>query len=315
VPDWQERITRDTEPAIRVEHRLRYALAAPLVQAATLWCDLGCGTGVGAAQGLGGRLPSRTLLVDVSDDALEHARRELPGDNVSTMQADLSTEDGVTAVTAALTEQSGDDQVAITCFECVEHLSSFVPLVPKLVELAERDNFTVLLSVPNDAFWSIENPHHHTSWGEGAFEELRALLPAEHVMLRQVVLQGSAVVRGDAQPEVRAADVELEPEGVPSHLLVAFGPERERVAESAAVAQVDTEEQRRWERQREANLAVFQTLSDEYREEIQRMSQELSEYRAYIHDLERRLGLPLSGEPDHPDHPEHAEEQRSEQTA
>jgi hypothetical protein len=42
---------------------------------------------------------------------------------------------------------------------------------------------------------------------------------------------------------------------------------------------------------------VFQTLADEYREEIQRMSQELAEYRAYIHDLERRLGLPLSGEP------------------
>jgi hypothetical protein len=26
------------------------------------------------------------------------------------------------------------------------------------------------------------------------------------------------------------------------------------------------------------------------------MSKELAEYRAYIHDLERRLGLPLSGE-------------------
>jgi SAM-dependent methyltransferase len=297
VPDWQERITRDTEPAIRIEHQLRYALAAPLVQSGALWCDLGCGTGVGAARALGGKPPGRTLLVDVSEEALEHARRELPGDNVSTMQADLSSDDGVTAVAGALTEQAGDGQGTITCFECVEHLDSFVPLISKLVELAERHNFTVLLSVPNDAFWSIENPHHHTSWGEGAFEELRSLLPGDHVLLRQVVLQGSALQRGDAQPEVRSADVELEPEGVPSHLLVAFGPERERIATLAAVAQVDMEEQRRWERQRESNLAVFQTLADEYREEIQRMSQELAEYRAYIHDLERRLGLPLSGEP------------------
>jgi hypothetical protein len=39
------------------------------------------------------------------------------------------------------------------------------------------------------------------------------------------------------------------------------------------------------------------------------MSKELAEYRAYIHDLERRLGLPLSGEPE----PEQA--QPSEQTA
>jgi hypothetical protein len=291
VPDWQERITRDTEPAIRVEHQLRYALAAPVVHASALWCDLGCGTGVGAAQGLGGKAPGRTLLVDVAEDALEQARRELPGESVSTMQADLSSEDGVARVVAALTEQV-DGAGTITCFECVEHLSSFVPLISALVQLAERHNFTVLLSVPNDAFWSIENPHHQSSWGEGAFEELRTLLPADHVLLRQVVLQGSAVVRGDAQPELRPVEIELESGGVPSHLLVAFGPEREKVAAGASVAQVDMEEQRRWERQREADLSMLK----EYGTEIQAMSKELAEYRAYIHELERRLGLPLSGE-------------------
>jgi SAM-dependent methyltransferase len=309
VPDWQERITRDTEPAIRVEHQLRYALAAPLVQDSELWCDLGCGTGVGAARALGDRLPGRTLLVDVAEDALEQARRELPGENVSTMQADLSSEDGVAAVAAALREQSGDGPVTITCFECVEHLSTFVPLISTLVQLSERNNFTVLLSVPNDAFWSIENPHHQTSWGEGAFEELRTLLPGDHVLLRQVVLQGSAVVRGEAEPELRPVDVELESGGVPSHLLAAFGPERERVAMGAAVAQVDMEEQRRWERQREADLSMLK----EYGSEIHAMSKELAEYRAYIHDLERRLGLPLSGEAEQPDSPEQAP--RSEQTA
>jgi SAM-dependent methyltransferase len=303
VPDWQERITRETEPAIRVEHQLRYALAAPIVHDSALWCDLGCGTGVGAARGLGGRLPARTLLVDVDDAALEQARRELPGENVSTMQADLSSADGVAAVTAALTEQAGDGATVITCFECVEHLESFVPLVSALVQLAERHGFTVLLSVPNDAFWSIENPHHRTSWGEGAFEELRTLLPDEHVMLRQVVLQGSAVVRVDGEPELRPVDVELEAGGVPSHLLVAFGPDRERVALGAAVAQVDMEEQRRWERQREADLSMLK----DYGTEIQAMSKELAEYREYIHDLERRLGLPLSGEPE--------QAQPSEQTA
>jgi SAM-dependent methyltransferase len=292
VPDWQERITRDTEPAIRVEHQLRYALAAPIVHESALWCDLGCGTGVGAARGLGGRLPGRSLLVDVDAGALEHARRELPGENVSTMQADLASEEGVAAVSAALTEQAGDGAAVITCFECVEHLESFVPLISSLVQLAERHGFTVLLSVPNDAFWSIENPHHRTSWGEGAFEELRTLLPAEHVMLRQVVLQGSAAVRADGEPELRPVDVELESGGVPSHLLVAFGPEREQVALGAAVAQVDMEEQRRWERQREADLSMLK----DYGTEIQAMSKELAEYRSYIHDLERRLGLPLSGE-------------------
>ena len=300
MPDWQERITRETEPSIRVEHQLRYALAAPLVHASALWCDLGCGTGVGAARGLGGRVARRTLLVDVSADALEQARRELPGENVSTMEADLSSEDGVREVVGALTEQAGEGPATITCFECVEHLDSFVPLVSALVRLSEQHGFTVVLSVPNDAFWAIQNPHHRTSWGEGAFEELRALLPAEQVVLHQVVLQGSAVVRTEADPELRAVETELEPDGVPSHLLVAFGPEREQVALGAAVAQVDMEEQRRWVRQRESDLAVLAELTErvnEYAGEIQAMSKELAEYRSYIHDLERRLGLPLSGEP------------------
>ena len=39
--DWQERITRETGAAIRVEHRVRYALAAPLIARAPLWADLG----------------------------------------------------------------------------------------------------------------------------------------------------------------------------------------------------------------------------------------------------------------------------------
>jgi SAM-dependent methyltransferase len=280
-----------------VEHQLRYALAAPVVHSSALWCDLGCGTGVGAAQALGGRTPARALLVDVSQDALEQARRELPGENVSTMQADLSTEDGVAAVVAALTEQAGDGPSVITCFECIEHLDSFVALVGALVQLSERHDFTVILSVPNDAFWAIENPHHHTSWGEGAFEELRRLLPADHVLLRQVVLQGSAIVRGDAEPELKPVETTLEPGGVPSHLIATFGPERERVAPGAGVAQVNVEEQRRWTRQREANLAMLDEYGTEVGNEVRSQSQELKEYREYIHDLERRLGLPLSGEP------------------
>ena len=297
MPDWQERITRDTEPAIRVEHELRYALAAPLVHASALWCDLGCGTGVGAARGLAGQPLPRTLLVDVSEEALAQARREIDAEHLSTMQSDLSSEDGVAAVAGALTEQAGEGEVTVTCFECIEHLESFVPLVSTLVSLSERHGFTVLLSVPNDAFWSIENPHHRSVWGEGAFEELRTQLPAGHVVLAQVVLQGSAVVPRADGASMQPVAVELDAGGVPSHLLVAFGPGQDKLVPGAAVAQVAMEEQRRWERQRESDLAV-----------VRRMSQDLAEYRAYIHDLERQLGLPLSGTPEHPDHPDHVEQ-------
>jgi SAM-dependent methyltransferase len=242
------------------------------------WSDLGCGTGVGAARGLGGRFAERTLLVDLSADALDQARRELPGENVSTMEADLSSEPDVASVAAAIKEQAGEGPATVTCFECIEHLGSFVPLVSTLVDLAERHGVSVVLSVPNDAFWSIQNPHHQTVWGEGAFEELLALLPNERVVLRQVMLQGSGVVREDAEPELRPVPVELEPGGVPSHLLVVFGPRHEEFAPSAAVAQVDMEEQRRWQRQREADLS-----------RLREIIKENDEYLQYIRELEARL--------------------------
>jgi hypothetical protein len=46
--DWQERITRETPPAVRVEHDTRYRIAAALIAESAVWCDLGCGNGVAA---------------------------------------------------------------------------------------------------------------------------------------------------------------------------------------------------------------------------------------------------------------------------
>src|SRR4051794_14700842 len=188
MPDWQERITRESAPALRVEHEVRYALAAPLIRDAALWCDLGCGSGVAAGRAVGDSTAERTLLVDLDEGALEQARRELPG-NVATLQADLSAEDAVSRVRAELLEHAGHGSRVVTCFETLEHLQTFPPLVSLLSELAEQHGFTISLSVPNDAFWSLENPHHPTMWGEGSFEELRTLLPADHLVVRQLVLQ------------------------------------------------------------------------------------------------------------------------------
>ncbi len=75
--EWQERITRDTNPAIRVEHDLRYAAAAPIVTAAQTWCDLGCGAGVAAADALGDARLGRVVLVDADAGASRPAGREL----------------------------------------------------------------------------------------------------------------------------------------------------------------------------------------------------------------------------------------------
>jgi hypothetical protein len=114
-----------------------------------------------------------------------------------------------------------------------------------------------MLSVPNDAFWPIESPWHKTMWGEGSFEELRRLLPSEHVVLQQVPLQGSALTPAGAAPV--APDVLAAREDpVASHLIAAFGPNCGELAPQSRVAMADLAAQRKWERQREANLASYE---------------------------------------------------------
>jgi hypothetical protein len=74
-------------------------------------------------------------------------------------------------------------------------------------------------------------------------------------------------------------------------MLAAFGPNRETLRTAARVVQADLVAQRRWVRQREADLGFLRHALSEN----ERMSGEFAEWRTYIHELEGRLGLPLSG--------------------
>lgn len=296
MPDWYERITQETPPDILAEHDLRYALAAPLIADAALWCDLGCGNGIGAANALAGRRPRGGLvLVDNEPQAIAAATRELDAPAAVTLVADLASADDLARVREHL---AGDVRTVVTCFEVVEHLERFVPLMTMLSELVERSDTTVLMSVPNDAFWNMKNPYHQAAWGEGAMDELRSALPAGHVVLHQVPLSGSAVLPAGAHERFEAA-VEAHAAGEPTHFVVAMGPQAERVAGGAQVAQVDTAAHRSWERQREANLAFAEASNAELAETVRRQTKWFEEWRVHIHNLERELGRPLSGTGEH----------------
>ena len=302
MPDWQERITRDTQPDMRVEHALRYRLAAPIILASKTWADLGCGNGVAAADALGGNFEGRAILVDVDEQATAAAARELGVDDASTLVANLNDPVDVERVRGRLL--ADDAPRTVTCFEVVEHLENFVPLVRMLTKFAEDGEATVLLSVPNDAFWAVENPFHATTWGEGSFEELRRMLPEGTKLARQVSLGGAAVVPLDADdPQSTTVDVTLHAkDAVPTHFLAVMGPNADSLDVLGAVVQTDLHEQRRWERQRDADLLFLADRNpslerrlDEAHLEQRRNNVWFEEWRAYIHDLETRLGLPLSG--------------------
>jgi hypothetical protein len=207
------------------------------------------------------------VLVGSDSGDVEQAQRELRLTGSSAVTADLGDADDLERLRADLLEHAGDGIRCVTCFEVLQDLSDFAPLVGLLSELAEAHGFTVLVSVPNDAFWP--RGESASSWGEGAFDELRRLLPRGQIVLGQLPLQGSALApAGGDSPELRTVDVEVDPDGVASHFVVAFGPERERVAAGARVVQADLQDERRSARERAAELDYL---------------------RQYVRELERRL--------------------------
>ena len=259
MPDWQQRITRETNPAVRVEHDLRYRLAEPLILGARTWADLGCGNGIAAADTVGGMYPGRAVLVDVDESALETAATELRAGETVPVAADLTDREQLARVREAIL--AGEGPRTVTCFEVIERLTTFVPLVELLSELAEGGEATVLLSVANDEFWAIENPFHATTWGGGSFAELRSMLPGGTVVARQVALQGSAIVPEGRDGEKVTIPIQPDASGAdPTHFLAAMGPQAGALGVHAGVAQIDLDELRTWERERESDLAHLEAL-------------------------------------------------------
>lgn len=285
---WEERITESSDPSIQIEHQLRYQLAAPLIEGAAVWCDLGCGTGVGAKRALKDYAGAKhVVLVDLEEAAVQEAKHGYPTGCVTAFSADLTDNSALQRIRETLLSQPAPR--VITCFETMEHLANFVPLVELLISLAGQEQTTVLLSVPNDAFWSIENPHHLSFWGEGAFAELCSLLPKDHTIAHQVALNGSAVLFKDTEEDLQPSQCStLTFSGIPTHFLVGFGANHEKrdgLQPLAGVVQTDLTTQRTWVRQRESNLALADSAVEE-----------LEKYRQYIHELEDRLEISRSGE-------------------
>ena len=301
MSDWQERITHETAPAIRVEHDLRYLSAAPLILSGGPWADLGCGNGLAAASALGSERPSDIVLVDLEESAAATAAAELGVPRAERIAGDLTDGDLLERIGGLLVEAPGDP--VITCFEVVEHLSTFLPLLEWALRLAGEHRATFVLSVPNDAFWATQNPHHLSSWGIGAFEELTQLLPAERTLLRQIALNGSAIVDWEAPAFTQEMQAELDARSaVASHFLVSFGHQHDRLARGARALQADAEQDRRLERERESyRVQLRQALAEQDRtiekqtEELRAQTAEFDKWRVYIHELEAELGRKPSG--------------------
>jgi Methyltransferase small domain len=283
MPGWEERIDRSTDSALIAEHVARYRFAMPVIRNSAVWVDLGCGNGVAARDALAGSFEGNLMLVDSDATALAAASEELSSSNPEGMLADLSSSADLERMEDRIPSLDTGADGCITCFETVEHLPSFPPLLQLLTRLSAARLFTVILSVPNDEFWSIHNPHHQTTWGDGALAEFRSLLPEAHVAAMQFPLAGTCIQpEAEEQETEHQVSVPVAADRIPSHFLLSFGPGLDGPTAVAACVQVDLDQRRAWERQREADLAFLRQRESDlvyYAQEAEELRQELRTLR------------------------------------
>ena len=194
--------------------------------------------------------------------ALEHAlvarvAGELAGDapvvDARALLADSADGD---ALVKALREQTEEGAVVV-CAGVIERLASFAGVVHALVALAAERQATIVLALPNDAAADAPAGGRRSVWSEGAVEELRGLLPSDHVFLHLLALRGAALA-----PAGEAAEVDLSVDAdaratAPAGFVLAFGPRAQHMRTGATVATADVSVERAHERARTAELEVL----------------------------------------------------------
>lgn len=139
------------------EHVARYAFAAQYAGGKDI-LDVGCGVGYGS-QWLAKAGAKSVLGIDLSDEAIEHARHNYYHPAVSFKQSDAT----------AIVRGEGYDLV--TCFELIEHIEQ-QETVLDLIKDALRDDGILAISTPRP----LDDIRTHFHVHEMSFEELFGLL-------------------------------------------------------------------------------------------------------------------------------------------
>jgi len=159
-------------------HRHRYQFAATQFVRGSRVLDAGCGVGYGSRM-LGDAGATEVIAVDISDVALEEARRRFAHHRVRFVQDNCET---LTQVTGAFD--------TIVAFESLEHFHQPKAFLRRVAHLLSPDG-VFICSVPNsllfppDANGKPQNPFHEKEYTP---EELRRLL-SEHFEVVTVMAQ------------------------------------------------------------------------------------------------------------------------------
>lgn len=301
------------DPDLLNEHLARYRFAARfganLAADGARVLDAGCGTGYGSAE-FG--FPSSVIGVDISAEAVAHARREFSRPGIHFLQAgceSLPFADGSFDLVAA--------------FEVIEHLERWEQLLAEACRVL-RPAGVLLVSTPNKAYYAEArgaagpNPYHVREFEYDEFAAaLRAVFP--HVNLWS---QNHSEVIAIVPATPSSGDFDAPGAAVPEHAhfflaacsrspipaarAFAWSPtsgnvlrERER---HIAVLIAEVTQKNDWLReaqeQHAALLANHENLNREleathagYRERVQQLETQAAVRLDWVHDLEAQVRL------------------------
>lgn len=172
------------------DHIARYRLVERYI-ADKVMIDMGCGAGYGSNSL--SRLAKSIRGVDLSDEAINHAKRRYKAPNLNYQIGDVTK----------LPFENDSFEAAIS-FEVIEHLERPEDLVVEAKRVVESDGFFIV-STPDKQTYSNDrnsvNPFHVKEMYEAEFREILER-HFEHVTLyRQGAFAGSLILPGEELPE------------------------------------------------------------------------------------------------------------------
>jgi SAM-dependent methyltransferase len=177
-----ERFTPESVREIWYEHMHRYAFAASLAGGLDV-LDAACGEGYGTK--ILARSAKQVVGVDVSGEAVAHARDRYASDQVQFHEADCCD--------LPFEDERFD---CVVSFETIEHLENQDEMLSEFRRVLKPSGF-LLISSPDKAVYSdeqgFENPHHVKELSAEEFSSLLARHFPEQRMLGQKLLFHSAI--------------------------------------------------------------------------------------------------------------------------
>jgi hypothetical protein len=182
--------------------------------------------------------------------------RELAGDDsVLDLAALVGRPPRASTLLEALRDE--EDVAIVACVGVLEHLVDFVEVVEALVALCAERDATVVLAVPNNTIGTGRPADRASVWSEGAVDELRGLLPGDHVVFHETALRGAALVPEGASAQLSIAIEVDASSSAPVGFVLAFGPRAARLSPAVDVGAADVSAERAYERAQRAELEVL----------------------------------------------------------